>query len=187
MTIFIKNMVCTRCILAVQRELEEMHLRPATVELGFADFPYDLNIEQRKEITKRLVQLGFTILDDKKSRMVEQVKTLLIKKLQQKKVEAHFSLRKYLSAHIKTDYTTISKTFSKSEGRTIEKHFILLRLEKVKELVSYDELTMGQIAKKLGYSSVQHLSAQFKNVCGVSLNAYKATHLLKRTPLDAIG
>lgn len=186
MTLFIKNMVCPRCILAIRRELEEMNLRPATIELGFVDFNYDLDKEQLQEITKRLVQLGFEILHDKKSRIVEQVKTLLIKKLQQKKIEEHFSVRKYLSPHIKTDYTTISKTFSEAEGHTIEKHFILLRLEKVKELISYGELTMVGIAKKLGYSSVQHLSGQFKSIFGVSPNAYKASQKHKRRSIDQI-
>ena len=180
-------MVCPRCILAVKRELEEMNLRPVTIELGFVDFNYDVDQEQLKEITRRLVHLGFEILHDKKSRMVEQVKTLLIKKLQQKKIEEHFSVRKYLSTHIRSDYTTISKTFSECEGHTIEKHFILLRLEKVKELISYGELTMAEIAKKLGYSSVQHLSAQFKSICGISPNAYKANHKLKRKSIDKIG
>ena len=180
-------MVCARCILAVKRELEEMHLRPTAIELGVIEFSYDLDKEQLKEVSKRMVQLGFEILYDKKSRLVEKVKTLLVKKLQQQKIEEHFSVRKYLSAHIKSDYTTISKTFSENEGHTIEKHFILLRLEKTKELISYGELTMAEIAKKLGYSSVQHLSAQFKNVCGVSPNAYKATQQLKRKPIDKIG
>jgi AraC family transcriptional regulator len=180
-------MVCPRCILAVKRELDEMNLRPAHIELGFADFDYDLDKEELKEITRRLVNLGFEILQDKKSRLVDQVKTLLVKKFQQKKIEEHFSVRKYLSAHIKNDYTTISKTFSESEGHTIEKHFILLRLEKAKELISYGELTMVGIAKKLGYSSVQHLSAQFKSIIGISPNTYKANQQLKRKSIDKLG
>ncbi|HUC81680.1 MAG TPA: helix-turn-helix domain-containing protein [Flavisolibacter sp.] len=163
-----------------------MHLRPTAIELGVIEFSHDLDKEQLKEITKRLVQLGFEILQDKKSRLVEKVKTLLIKKLQQKKIEEHFSIRKYLSARIKSDYTSISKTFSESEEHTIEKHFILLRLEKAKELITYGELSMVEIAKKLGYASVQHLSSHFKSVIGISPNAFKANQSLKRRPLDKI-
>lgn len=180
-------MVCARCILAVKREMEEMHLRPTAIELGMIDFSYDLDKEQLTEISKRLVQLGFEILHDKRSRLVEKVKTLLIKKLQQKKIEEHFSVRKYLSAHIKSDYTTISKTFSENEQHTIEKHFILLRLEKAKELITYGELNMVEIAKKLGYSSVQHLSSQFKSVFGISPNTFKTNHSLKRRAIDKVG
>lgn len=180
-------MVCARCILAVKRELDEMNLHPTAIELGVVNFSHELNKEQHKELSKRLVQLGFEILHDKKSRLVENVKTLLIKKLQQKQIEEHFSLRKYLSARIKTDYTTISKTFSESEEHTIEKHFILLRLEKAKELITYGELSMAEIAKKLGYASVQHLSAQFKSIFGISPNAFKASHSFKRRAIDKIG
>lgn len=187
MTLFIKNMVCARCILAVKRELDEMHLRPTAIELGVIEFSHNLDGEQLKEISKRLMQLGFEILHDKKSRLVEKVKTLLIKKLQQKKIEEHFSVRKYLSARIKNDYTTISKTFSESEECTIEKHFILLRLEKAKELITYGELSMVEIAKRLGYASVQHLSAQFKSVFGISPNAYKVSQSPKRRAIDEVG
>lgn len=180
-------MVCERCILAVKRELEEMSLFHTSIELGVVEFNHDLNKEQLKEINSRMERLGFELLHDKKSRLVERVKTLLVKKLQQKKIEAHFSVRKYLTAYIKTDYTTISKTFSEREGRTIEKHFILLRLEKVKELISYGELTMADIATKLGYSSVQHLSAQFKRITGISPNGFKASQLIKRKPIDKVA
>ena len=187
MTLFIKNMVCARCILAVKREMDDMHLQPTEIELGVIEFSDDLDKEQLTEIAERLKQLGFEILYDKKSRLVEKVKTLLVKKLQQKKIEEHFSVRKYLSAHIKNDYTTISKTFSESEQHTIEKHFILLRLEKAKELITYGELSMAEIAKKLGYASVQHLSAQFKSGFGISPNAYKTTQSSKRSAIDKIG
>lgn len=179
-------MVCARCILAVERELDDMNLQPTEIELGVIEFSNDLDKEQLTEISKRLKALGFEILHDKRSRLVEKVKTLLVKKLQQKKIEEHFSVRKYLSAHIKSDYTTISKTFSESEEHTIEKHFILLRLEKAKELITYGELSMVEIAKRLGYASVQHLSSQFKSVIGISPNAFKATQSLKRRPLDKI-
>lgn len=167
--------------------MEEMHLRPTEIELGVIDFSYELDKEQLTEMSKRLKLLGFEILQDKKSRLVENVKTLLIKKLQQKQIEEHFSIRKYLSARIKSDYTTISKTFSEREEHTIEKHFILLRLEKAKELITYGELSMVEIAKKLGYSSVQHLSSQFKNVTGISPNVFKASHSLKRRAIDKVG
>jgi AraC-like DNA-binding protein len=133
---------------------------------------------------------GITIEKYIINQKVEKVKELLVYgqlTLSEIADKLGYSSVAHLSAHFKNEYTTISKTFSEVEGHSIEKHFILLRLEKVKELISYEELAMVDIAKKLGYSSVQHLSAQFKSICGVSPNAYKATYALKRRGIDKIG
>ena len=115
------------------------------------------------------------------------MKNLLIKKLQADKVEEHFSIKQYLSAHIGKEYSYVSKLFSQKEGRTIEQYFILLKLEKVKELISYGEKTLNEIALALGYSSVQHLSSQFKRVMGVSTRHFKGSLLSSRKTIDQIG
>ena len=126
-------------------------------------------------------------MQDQKERQVEEIKNLLIKKLQEAPIEEHFSVKKYLTSSIPKDYSNLSKLFSERVGITIEYYFILLRLEKVKELLSYGEDTLMEIARSLGYSSVQHLSAQFKKVVGVSTTTFKNNIAIKRKPVDQIS
>ncbi|MBE7170095.1 MAG: helix-turn-helix transcriptional regulator [Williamsia sp.] len=187
MKVFIKNMVCARCILVVERELDEMGIQSTGVELGFAAFENDLTDEQLSAFENRLVPLGFEIIKEPRKRQVEEVKALLIRKLQQARMEEHFSIRQYLSAHISKDYSHISKMFSQKEGRTIEQYFILLKIEKAKELLSYGEKTLNEIAWTLGYSSVQHLSSQFKRISGVSTRDFRLSLSSGRKPIDRVG
>lgn len=187
MKVFIKNMVCSRCILVIERELREMGIQPLKVELGFAEFANELTDEQLCTFEMHLVALGFELIKESKNRQVEEVKALLIRKLQQSRIEEHFSIRKYLSAHISKEYSHVSKVFSQKEGRTIEQYFILLKIEKVKELLSYEEKTLNEIAWMLGYSSVQHLSSQFKRVLGVSTRNFKTSLPSSRKTIDRIG
>lgn len=186
MKLYIKNMVCARCIMAVERELKELHIDAKEIELGILHFDSTLNEHQIEQINFRMVKLGFEILQNKKSQLAEQIKNLLIKKLEQNKIEKHFSIAKYLSAATEKDYSNLSKMFSEEEQHTIEQHFILLKLEKVKELVSYGELTLSNIAERLGYSSVQHLSAQFRRVSGISATDFKLKQLAKRKAIDKV-
>lgn len=186
MKLFIKNMVCARCILAVERELKELNLYPKSIELGIIEFDGELHKEHLQELHMRIVSLGFEILQNKKSQAIEQVKCLLIKKLQQNKIEKHFGIAKYLSIELKKDYTNLSKLFSE-EGITIEQYFILLKLERAKELISYGELTLCGIAETLGYSSVQHLSSQFKRVLGISATNFKLKQRDQRKSIDEVS
>jgi AraC-like DNA-binding protein len=180
-------MVCPRCILVVERELKELNIIPVKVELGFAGFDLPLNTKELQAIGSKLEPLGFELLYDAKNKQVEEIKNLLITKLQQAKIEEHFSIKKYLSQYIGKEYSYVSKLFSQKEANTIEQYFILLKLEKVKELITYGELTLNEIAWQLGYSSVQHLSSQFKRVLGVSTRTFKTTILSGRKTIDRVG
>lgn len=187
MKVCIKNMVCPRCIMVVEIEAQELALPVKVVDLGSIEFNVAPNDGDLKKFEARLVQLGFEVLRDGKNKQVEEVKNLLILKLQEGKLEEHFSIKKYLSAKIGKEYSYISKLFSQKEGLTIEQYFILLKLEKVKELITYGEKTLNEISWALGYSSVQHLSSQFKRVLGVSTRHFKNSILSKRLTIDQVG
>lgn len=185
--LFIKNMVCPRCILVIERELKELNIPAKAIDLGVVEFAEAISEEKVNQLAARIIPLGFELLNDCKSRQVEEIKNLLIKALQAGKVEQHFSFKKYLSAHICREYSNLSKLFSEKEGITVEQYFIVLKLEKVKELLTYGELTLNEIAWNLGYSSVQHLSAQFKKVLGTSTRHFKTSVMSKRKTIDEIG
>lgn len=184
-TLYIKNMVCNRCILVVQQELEKLNLSPGKVILGEAVLEKTPTVRQMEALTRRLEVLGFELLDNHKHLQIEKIKNLLIEKVQSGDVEEHFSLSEYLGKALDKDYSYLSRLFSATEGTTIEQYFILQKLEKVKEWLVYDELTLSETAWKLGYSSVAHLSSQFKKITGLTPKQFKKIggH---RTPLDKI-
>lgn len=180
-------MVCSRCVLAIERELHDVNLPAKAVELGVVEFDHPLDQQQMETIASRVVALGFELLQDIKQQQVEEIKKILILKLHSEKLEEHFSVKKYVSEKVGKEYSYISKLFSQHENVTLERYFILLRLEKVKELLSYGQLTLNQIAFDLGYSSVQHLSSQFKTLYGLSVRQFKNKRSLQRKGIDEIG
>lgn len=165
-------MVCPRCIMSVEQLLTRLRIRYLSVGLGEVEIPQKLSSEETKDLTKGLAELGFELLNNPASRMIEQVKNLLIQKVQ-KGIEEHFSIKKFLSGMVFKEYSSVSKLFSEVEGITIEQYFILQKIEKAKELLTYDEMSIAQIAFMLGYSSSQHLSSQFKSVTGMTPTAFK--------------
>ena len=173
MILFINNMVCNRCILVVKQELEKLKLLPALVSMGEVELSKSVTDKQLKSLGDRLNRLGFELLNDRKQKQIEKIKNLLIKKTQSGDVEEHFSISDYLSKSLHKDYSSVSRLFSQVEGITIEQFFILLKIEKVKEWLVYGELTLNEISYKLGYSSVAHLSAQFKKVTGLTPSSFK--------------
>ena len=187
MKLYIKNMVCPRCIMVIERELKELEFTPVSIELGFVEFEHSLSNTDIESIDKKISPLGFEILNDNKKKQVEEIKNILIQALQDNNLEGHFSVKRYLSSKICKEYSLLSKLFSEKEGITIEHYFILLKLEKVKELISYGELTLNEIAINLGYSSVQHLSSQFKKTLGISTREYKNSIKSKRHSLDQVS
>ena len=186
MILFVKNMVCPRCILAVRQELEKLTDRPFTVTLGEVALEKPLPEKDLELFRDRLQALGFELLDDQRQKQIEKIKTLLVALVQKGELEEHFSLSVYLGKALQKEYTTVSRLFSEVEGITIEQYFILLKMEKVKEWLVYDELTLSEIAWKLGYSSTAHLSAQFKKMTGLTPSHFKKTGNSRRTPLDKI-
>ncbi|RYY44146.1 MAG: AraC family transcriptional regulator [Chitinophagaceae bacterium] len=183
---YIKNMVCNRCIMVVRQEFEKAGLKPINVIMGEVELAEPLNDKELKNIGDRLTQLGFEILDSKTHKQIEKIKNLLIKKIQSGEVEEHFSLSDFISKALSKEYTQLSRLFSEVEGLTIEQFFILQKIEKVKEWLVYGELTLSEIAWKLGYSSVAHLSAQFKKITGLTPSHFKTLGNKNRKSLDQI-
>lgn len=187
MNLFIKNMVCNRCILVVKQEFEKSGIKPLEVNMGEVKLAGDLSADQLLEIDESLTELGFEILDNQRQKQIEKIKSLLIKKVQTGDIEEHFSVIDFLTINIHKDYSQMSRLFSEVEGITIEQFFILQKIEKVKEWLVYDELSLSEIAWKLGYSSVAYLSTQFKNITGFTPSQFKKMGTVNRKPLDQVS
>lgn len=185
-TIFIKNMVCHRCIMVVQNELDKLGIHATNVKLGEAQLEKELSDEEKNKLEKSLTQLGFELIDDKKSRIIEKIKTVIINLVHHQDNDNKTNLSDLLSKELHHDYHYLSNLFSEVEGTTIEKYFIAQKIEKVKELLVYDELSLSEIAFQLNYSSVAHLSNQFKKVTGLTPSHFKQIREDKRKPLDKV-
>lgn len=186
MKLHIKNMVCDRCIMVVDSELRKINLNPISVTLGEAILDRDITIEEKQQIKSKLQSLGFDLIDDKKNQLVEQIKNLIVNLIHYNEEPLKINLSDYISEHIRHDYNYISNIFSEEEGTTIEKYLIAQKIEKAKELLEYNELTLSQIAFNLNYSSVAHLSSQFKKVTGMTPSQFKKSETNKRNPLDKV-
>lgn len=186
MKLSIKNMVCNRCIMVVKQEFDKAGIRTIAVAMGEVELAEPLTKEQLKELDRHLVSLGFEIMDDKNRKLIEKIKTFLIEQVQSGDIKEHFVLSEFISKHLSKEYTQLSRLFSEVEGITVEQFFILQKVEKVKEWLVYNELTLSEISWKLGYSSVAHLSAQFKKVTGLTPSHFKGLGIKNRKPLDQI-
>jgi len=173
MHIYIKNMVCNRCITAVKSLLNELQLPCNSVQLGEVILEKELTAKQTVMLKDRLAQLGFELLDDNKKKIIEQIKKFIIEQVHYEKTDGRYNLSDRLSYSLHKDYSYLSKLFSEVEGTTIEKYLINQKIEKVKELLVYDELSLSEISFQLGYSSVAHLSAQFKKLTGLTPSHFK--------------
>jgi AraC family transcriptional regulator len=184
----IKNMVCPRCIETVEEILTEQGLKVESIKLGEAQVDKEPSSKQMKEISDILKKRGFELLTDRKSQIVATIKSEIVKLVHHSENEMlNINLSEYLVRIFGADYSYISNLFSSSEGLTIEKFAILQKVEKVKELLSYGELTSSEIAYKLGYSSAAHLSSQFKKETGMTPGQYKNLKDKERKSLDQIG
>ncbi|WP_370521830.1 AraC family transcriptional regulator [Dysgonomonas sp. HDW5A] len=168
MKYYIKNMVCNRCKMMVKSELEKLGLHPVSVSLVEVDLTEELQPADKVKLTVVLESLGFAMIDDKKSRVIGQIKTLIIELVHYNDNELIMNLSYLLSERLHLDYNYMSNLFSEIESTTIEKYFIAQKIERVKELLVYDELTLSEIAFKLNYSSVAYLSSQFKKITGLT-------------------
>ena len=179
-------MVCNRCKMVVKTELEKLGLHPIYIELGEVEIKEE-NIDSIKlEVIGIFKSVGFELIDDKKGRTIEQVKNLIIELVHHKNNDLRVNLSNFLSLHLNQEYKTISALFSVVEHQTIEKFFIKQKIEKVKELLMYDELTLSQIAYQLNYSSVAYLSNQFKRETGFTTSYFKQLKSSKRTGIDRV-
>lgn len=184
MKIYIKNMVCSRCKMAVKAELERSGLKATAVELGEIELEKEANEEELKKLDHSLKQLGFELIDDKKARIIERTKNAIIHLIHHSDHTLKTNLSGFLSDKLHYDYTYLSNLFSEVEGTTIEKFFITHRIEKVKELLVYDELSLSEIADRLNYSSVAYLSSQFKKITGLTPSFYKSLKEHKRQNIE---
>jgi AraC family transcriptional regulator len=179
-------MVCQRCILSVEQILQQNNITAKNTRLGEVELNEPLSTEKLNDLSTALQQVGFELLDDQKTQQIEKIKNLLIQKVQEGEMEEHFSVSRFLSSEIFKDYSNLSKLFSEVEGITIEQFFILQKIEKAKEWLVYNELSLSQIALQLGYSSTQHLSAQFKRITGMTPTEFKKNGVLHRKGLDKV-
>lgn len=184
MRLFIKNMVCPRCITAVTEILERSGVVVKSVTLGEAEIAEELTDKEKTRLKAQLEASGFELLEDRKSRMVEAVKNSIIELVRAQTAVPDVNLSDYLADKLRVDYKSLSSLFSATQGRTIENYYIAQKIERVKELLVYDELTLSEIAFRLGYSSVAHLSAQFKHTTGLTPSYYKRRSEHRRQPLD---
>ena len=180
-------MVCPRCIMSVEQILKQNKLPAKTVQLGEVELINTASKLQLEKLSGDLEKVGFELLDDQKTRLIERIKNVLIQKVQQGEIEDHFSIKKFLSEKIFKDYSSLSNLFSEVEGITIEQFFILQKIEKTKEWLTYNELSLSQISVNLGYSSTQHLSSQFKKLTGMTPTAFKSLGAGLRKAIDKVG
>lgn len=188
MQLFIKNMVCNRCIMAVQQVLDQQALTYRKIELGEVELMESPSKLQLESFRSAIESLGFELLDDKKSTLISKIKTTLLQLIRaDEPMEYQVKLSVLLSEALGHDYHYLSTLFSSTEGITIEKFFIAQKIERAKELLLYNEHSLSQIADQLGYSSVQHLSQQFKKQTGLTPSHFRQLKDKKRLPLDEVG
>lgn len=179
-------MVCNRCIAVVRSEFEKLGYTDFVVIMGEVDVPDDLSASQIEKVREKLGTHGFEIIDDKKSKLIEKIKTAVIDQVQNTNNRPKINYSELISAKLGRDYSYLSNLFSEIEGITIEQYIILQKIEKVKELLVYDELSLSEISDILGYSSVAHLSNQFKKVTGLTPSHFKTVKENKRISLDRV-
>ncbi len=185
MRITIKNIVCDRCRTAVSHLFQRLSIPLEHVAMGYVDTVAELSADELELLDRELMALGFEILKDKNEQLVERTKNIIIG---QAREDAALTLKlsALLSEELGMDYKSLSHLFSKIEGKTIEKYYLAQRAEYIKELIDYNELTISEIAYKLGYSSVAHLSSQFKQTTGMTPTQYKNDQNKERRALDAL-
>lgn len=172
-TIFIKNMVCSRCIMVVNQILSKLKLTNSQVFLGSIVFDNSLSDEALSSLKNELEKVGFELLTKDEDQIIETIKRILRNQVNSKDGLQEVSLSRLISNELPKNYHQLSKLFSASQGKTIERFFIELKIEKVMELIKYDKLSISEISYVLGYSSPQHLSKQFKQITGMTTSEFK--------------
>ncbi len=177
-------MVCGRCKMVVKSEFEKLGLHTISVELGEVELQDDITDSQKEILLKNLQTLGFDFIDDKKSKTIEKIKNLIVDLVHHKNNDLKINLSDYLVENLNQDYSTLSNLFSEIENTTIEKYFISQKIEKVKELLIYNEHSLSEIADMLNYSNVAHLSNQFKKITGFTPTYFKQLKDKKRIQIE---
>ncbi len=184
--IHIKNMVCPRCVTSVSGILNDLQIPYNTVVLGQVVLKNQLTISQKNLLSKALKSSGFSFINDRKSKLIEQMKNLVIEKTHHSNDDLNIKWANFISGELNLDYKYLSSLFSSVESITFEQYIINQKIERVKELIVYDELTLSEIAFKLQYSSVAYLSNQFKKVTGMPPSQFKESINRRRKFLDEV-
>ncbi|MEX1011600.1 MAG: AraC family transcriptional regulator [Balneolaceae bacterium] len=187
MKLIIENMVCDRCIQSVRDLFDELNIETSAVSLGRVETAHSISVDDRYRLEKRLAERGFGLSQERDDQTVTEIRTALIDFLK----EIEFGddpgkLSDYISGRLYRNYSRLSHLYSSRTGETIEKHLIRLKIERVKELLAHRNRTLGEIAWKLKYSSVQYLSNQFRDVTGLTVTDYLKQENPVRTPLDRV-
>lgn len=180
-------MVSNRCKMAVKEELRNLGLHFILVDLGEVEIMENISLDQREKLKIRLHNAGFELMDDKKSMLIEKIKNVIIEMVHHSNEIIKVNFSDYLSEKLNHDYTYMSNLFSEVQGTTIEQFIISHKTERIKELIIYGEHNITEIAWKMGYSSVAHLSSQFKKVTGLSPSHFKKLKDKRRSPIEEVG
>lgn len=186
MKLFIKNMVSDRCKMIVKSVLDEQGYHYLKIELGEVEIMEDLTVAQRKVLNSNLVKSGLGILDDNKSLIIERIKVIIIELVHYSDKPLLINLSNHLSEKLNYNYTYIANLFKENQGVSIEQFMIAHKIERIKELLVYDELSLSEIANKMFYSSTAHLSNQFKKLTGLTPSNYKRLKTKLRQSLDKV-
>lgn len=185
--LMIKNMVCHRCTLVVQDIFKQLNLNPLSINLGEVTIEHPLTKEQMASLSKALNETGLALLDDNKLKLIEAIKQACLAYLDRRIFNENRTLSQHISLHIAKDYHHLTRLFSSVESISIEQYYLTLRIEKVKELIAYQQLAFSEIAYDIGFSSVAHLSAQFKKYTGLTLSQFRRDFAnLPRISLDKV-
>ncbi|MDP1843997.1 MAG: AraC family transcriptional regulator [Sediminibacterium sp.] len=187
MKLFIKYMVSTRCKMLVKEELRKLGLHFIVVDLGEVEIMEDISADIRLALNAALQLSGLELMDDKKSVMIEKITNTIIEMVHYADELPSINYSDFISEKLGFDYTYLSNIFSEVKGITIQQFIILHKIERIKELIIYDELNITEIAWKMNYSSVAHLSNQFKKVTGLSPSHFKLLKVKRRIPIEEIG
>ncbi len=180
-------MVSNRCIMVVKEELKKLGLHFIVVDMGVVDIMEDITSDQREQIRTSLINSGLELMDDKKAMLIEKIKSVIIEMVHHSNELIKRNFSDYLSEKLNHDYTYMANLFSEVQGTTIEHFIISHKIERIKELIIYGELNITEIAWKMNYSSVAHLSNQFKKVTGLSPSHFKKLKDKRRNPIEDIG
>lgn len=184
--IIIKNMVCPRCLESVKQVFQELEIEVVEILLGAVSTTQKISPTQKKLLQSKLAERGFELLDDKNTKLINEIKSTIIQVIHYQKEASLVNFSDLLSSKLNYDYAYLSRLFSAVEGRTIERFVLAQKIEKVKEFLTYDELTLSEIAFQMHYSSTAHLSTQFKKITGMSPSAFKKLQNQKRQSLDEL-
>src|SRR4030095_4918812 len=184
MKLYIKNMVSIRCKMLVKSELEKLDLRYKTVELGEVELEENISDQKREELRQALLKSGLLLMEDKKSILVEKIKTIIIEMIHYADELPKVNYSVYISEKLNLNYTYLANLFAEVKGTTIEHFIITHKVERIKELIIYGELSLTDVASLMQYSSVAHLSKQFKKITGLTPSHFKQLKNKRRNPLE---